>query len=86
MPVDISVGVDVYQIGQAIANAVNANQNRPGFVNNLMGTARFRLPCHNVMIFDLNQEYAKSLNGLIIKAICCRLSWALASKRKNLST
>lgn len=65
MPTNINVSVDVYQIGKAIADAVNANQNRPGFVKNLMETASFKLPHHNVMVFNLNQEYSKSLNGLV---------------------
>ncbi len=65
MPTNINVTVDVYQIGKAIADAVNSNQNRAGFVKNLMETASFYLPRHNVMVFNLNQEYTKSLNGLV---------------------
>lgn len=66
--VDFSVSVDVLDIANAISGAIVASQNRDGFVKNLMETASFKLPHHNVMVFNLSQEYENRLHGIVFYA------------------
>ncbi|MFH7029794.1 MAG: helix-turn-helix domain-containing protein [Heteroscytonema crispum UTEX LB 1556] len=54
MAIDIDVSEDVLGIAKAIANAINADQDRAGFVKNLMGTTFYSAgQRYNVMVFNL---------------------------------
>lgn len=64
--ININVNIDVLQIADAIASAVNANQGREGFVKNLMETTFYQAgQRYNVMIFNLSQEYENRLKGVV---------------------
>ena len=66
MPVNINVNIDVLGIAQAIANAVNADQDREGFVKNLMETSFYSAgQQYNVMVFNLNQNYDDRFNNVV---------------------
>ena len=57
MPVNLNFNADLLGIGQAIANGIHANQNREGFVINLLNTAHFQLKQqYNVLICNLSQH------------------------------
>lgn len=61
----LNIDVDVLGIGQAIASGVSANQNREGFVKNLMETAFYSAKeQYNVMVFNLSQDYEDRFNGV----------------------
>lgn len=61
----LSMNVDVLGIGQAIASKVNADQNREGFVKNLMETSFHEAGGnYNVMVFNLSQDYEERFTGV----------------------
>ena len=69
MPLEIganlNVNLDVLGIAQAIASAVNAEQNRDGFVKNLMESTFYSAgQQYNVMVFNLSQEYEDHFNSV----------------------
>ncbi len=62
----ITATVDVLGIANAIANAVKTDQNRDGFVKNLMETTYYQAgQKYNVMVFNLNQEYEDRFNNTV---------------------
>lgn len=62
---NFNVNIDVLGIANAIAGAVSSNQNRPGWVKNVMETAFNGAQGHyNVMVFNLNQEYDHNFRGM----------------------
>lgn len=66
MPINVGVNIDVLGIAQAIASAVNANQNRDGFVKNLMESTFYSAgQRYNVMVFNLSQDYNDRFNGVV---------------------
>lgn len=65
----ISIQIDPLEIGKAIANAVNASQNREGFVKNLMETTFYEAgQKYNVMVCNLNQDYQDAFNNVVFYA------------------
>lgn len=61
----LNVNVDALGIGQAIADAVSTEQNRDGFVKNLMESTYYSAgQRYNVMVFNLSQEYEDHFNGV----------------------
>ncbi|WP_373925700.1 MULTISPECIES: stress protein [Bacillus] len=61
----LNVDVDVLGISDRIAEAVKSNQNRTGWVKNVMETTFYASgQKYNVMVFNLNQEYEDRFNGV----------------------
>ncbi|AIX08015.1 MULTISPECIES: hypothetical protein [Bacillus] len=62
---NVNVDFDVLGIADRIANAVKSNQNRGGWVKNVMETAFYAANGnYNVMVFNLNQEYQERFRGV----------------------
>lgn len=60
-----NVDIDVLGIANTIANAVKTNQNRPGWVKNVMLTTFYGAnQQYNVMVFNLNQNFDQHFNGI----------------------
>ncbi|MED2911853.1 MULTISPECIES: stress protein [Bacillus] len=61
----LNVNVDVLGISDRIAEAVKSDQNRTGWVKNVMETTFYASgQKYNVMVFNLNQEYEDRFNGV----------------------
>lgn len=62
-PISINVEIDPLQIAEAIKNAVNDKADRTSFVNDLMeSTFQAAGRNHNVMVFNLAENYDYSFN------------------------
>lgn len=62
---NLNVNTDVLGIAQAIASAVSAEQNRDGFVKNLMESTFYSAgQRYNVMVFNLHQAYDERFRGV----------------------
>lgn len=67
MGASLNIDVDVLGIFQAILFGISANQNREGFVKDLMETTFYPAKeQYNVMVFNLSQEYEARFNGVQI--------------------
>lgn len=65
MAVGLNVDVDVLGIADRIASAANGNSDRSGFVKGLMESASHQAgDKYNVMVFNLGNDYERSLNGI----------------------
>jgi len=63
---NFDVSIDVLGIAKAIAGAIAENEDRPGWVKNLMESAFFDAgQKYNVMVFNLNENYEHSFNDLV---------------------
>ncbi|ALC81242.1 hypothetical protein [Bacillus gobiensis] len=61
----LNVDVDVLGIADRINEAVKSEQNRPGWVKNVMETTFYASgQKYNVMVFNLNQEYDYQFNDV----------------------
>jgi len=68
--VDFNVSIDPFAIGQAIANAVNLNQERGAFTDNLVETAFFQAgQKYNVLTVNMGQHpQTGGLNDVVFYA------------------
>ena len=63
--IPLSIEIDLLGIAKAIEGAVKTDANRSGFVKNVMETAYYSSgQNHNVMVFNLNQEYENHFNDV----------------------
>jgi hypothetical protein len=70
MPLELGanfgVNLDILGVAQTIASAVTSEQNRDGFVKNLMESTSFSTgQQYNVMVFNLSQDYEEKFNGIV---------------------
>jgi hypothetical protein len=62
---NVNVNIDVLGIANAVVNAVHANADRSGWVKGVMESAFYNSgQRYNVMVFNLSQNYGKSLNDV----------------------